>query len=339
MRTDTPVTVYRKDYQPYPYDIPQVSLAFDLAPDSTEVRCIMQVRRKADASADAALVLDGEELELVSVGVDGQALPADRYHLSEHSLALYGLPAEATVEIVSRCKPSANSTLMGLYVSGGNFFTQCEAEGFRRITCFADRPDVMALYTVTLRADKAGLPGAAVQRQPGRLAPVARRPQRGGMGRPVPQALLSVRAGGRQPDPPRNHGQDRQWPRRAAAGLQRPGRRDQDRMGAGFPGARAALGRNPFRPGARPGPLHDRRGQRLQHGRDGEQGPQHLQLQLRAGPRRNRHRRRPPAHRIGRRRTSTSTTGPATASPAATGSSCASRKASPSSATRSSAPT
>lgn len=75
MRTDTPVTVYRKDYQPYPYDIPQVSLAFDLAPDSTEVRCVMQVRRKAEASADAALVLDGEELELVSVAVDGQALP------------------------------------------------------------------------------------------------------------------------------------------------------------------------------------------------------------------------------------------------------------------------
>ena len=152
MRTDTPVTVYRKDYQPYPYDIPQVSLAFDLAPDSTEVRCVMQVRRKADASADAALVLDGEELELVSVGVDGQALPADRFHLSEHSLALYGLPAEASVEIVSRCKPSANSTLMGLYVSGGNFFTQCEAEGFRRITWFADRPDVMSRYRVTLRA-------------------------------------------------------------------------------------------------------------------------------------------------------------------------------------------
>ncbi len=153
MRTDTPVTVYRKDYQPYPYDIPQVSLAFDLAPDATEVRCVMQVQRKADASADAALVLDGEDLELVSVGVDGQALAADRYHLSEHSLALYGLPAEASVEIVSRCKPAANSTLMGLYVSGGNFFTQCEAEGFRRITWFADRPDVMSRYRVTLRAE------------------------------------------------------------------------------------------------------------------------------------------------------------------------------------------
>jgi len=152
MRTDTPVTVYRKDYQPYPYDIPEVALAFDLAPDATEVRSVMQVRRKPGAGADAALVLDGEELELVSVGVDGAALPADRYRLSERRLEIHGLPASATVEIVGRCKPSANSTLMGLYVSGGNFFTQCEAEGFRRITWFADRPDVMSRYRVTLRA-------------------------------------------------------------------------------------------------------------------------------------------------------------------------------------------
>ncbi|AUA59272.1 Aminopeptidase N [Achromobacter spanius] len=152
MRTDTPITVYRKDYQPYPYDIPEVALAFDLAPDATEVRCTMHVQRKPGASADAALILDGEDLELVSVGVNGAALTADSYHLSEQNLAIYGLPADATVEIISRCKPSANSTLMGLYVSGGNFFTQCEAEGFRRITWFADRPDVMSRYRVTLRA-------------------------------------------------------------------------------------------------------------------------------------------------------------------------------------------
>ena len=98
MRTDTPITVYRKDYQPYPYDIPEVALAFDLAPDATEVRSVMQVRRKPGAGADAALVLDGEELELVSVGVDGAALPADRYRLSERRLEIHGLPASATVE-------------------------------------------------------------------------------------------------------------------------------------------------------------------------------------------------------------------------------------------------
>ncbi len=152
MRTDTSITVYRKDYQPYPYEIPEVDLSFDLAPESTEVRSIMQVRRKADAGNDAALVLDGEELELVSVAVDGQPLPPERYSLTGHSLTLHGLPSECRVETVSRCRPDANSTLMGLYVSGGNFFTQCEAEGFRRITWFADRPDVMSRYRVTLRA-------------------------------------------------------------------------------------------------------------------------------------------------------------------------------------------
>ena len=151
MRTDTPVTVYRKDYQPYPYDIPEVSLGFDLVPESTEVRCVMQVRRSRRQRRRGPRA--GRRRAGTRVGRRGwQPAPADRYHLAEHSLALYGSPETATVEIVSRCKPAANSTLMGLYVSGGNFFTQCEAEGFRRITWFADRPDVMSRYRVTLRA-------------------------------------------------------------------------------------------------------------------------------------------------------------------------------------------
>ncbi|GAB3335617.1 aminopeptidase N [Bordetella tumulicola] len=152
MRTETSVTVYRKDYQPYPYAIPEVALAFDLDPESTQVYATLQIERKADAPVDAPLTLDGTELELVSLRVDGEPWPADRYTLDALTLTLSGLPATATVEITSRCNPSANSTLMGLYVSGGNFFTQCEAEGFRRITWFADRPDVMSRYRVTLRA-------------------------------------------------------------------------------------------------------------------------------------------------------------------------------------------
>ncbi|MBO1113161.1 aminopeptidase N [Bordetella petrii] len=152
MRTETPVTVYRKDYQPYPYAIPEVALAFDLDPESTQVHSTLRIERKPDAPADAPLVLDGTELELVSLQVDGQPWPAGRYTLDDSALTLSGLPAGATIDIVSRCRPSANSTLMGLYVSGGNFFTQCEAEGFRRITWFADRPDVMSRYRVTLRA-------------------------------------------------------------------------------------------------------------------------------------------------------------------------------------------
>lgn len=130
MRTDTPVTVYRKDYQPYPYTIADVALEFDLDPASTTVRCLMQVARKADARDDAPLVLDGEALELVSIRVDGRDWARDGYVLDDATLTLRGLPPSAAVEIVSRCRPAANSTLMGLYVSGGNFFTQCEAEAF-----------------------------------------------------------------------------------------------------------------------------------------------------------------------------------------------------------------
>ncbi|MCD0505341.1 aminopeptidase N, partial [Bordetella petrii] len=152
MRTETPVTVYRKDYQPYPYAIPEVALAFDLDPESTLVHSTLRIERKADAPADAPLVLDGTDLQLVSLQVNGQAWSAELYTLDEGALTLSGLPASATVEIASRCRPAENSTLMGLYVSGGNFFTQCEAEGFRRITWFADRPDVMSRYRVTLRA-------------------------------------------------------------------------------------------------------------------------------------------------------------------------------------------
>ena len=152
MRTDTPATIHRKDYQPYPYGIPQVSLVFDLDPDATTVHCAMQVERRPGVAADTPLELDGEALELVSLHVDGLPWPAERYAVSEHSLVIRGLPAQARVETVSRCNPAANSTLMGLYVSGGNFFTQCEAEGFRRITWFADRPDVMSRYRVLLRA-------------------------------------------------------------------------------------------------------------------------------------------------------------------------------------------
>lgn len=152
MRTETPVTVYRKDYRPYPYAIPEVSLEFDLDPDSTLVQSKLRVQRKADAAPDAPLVLDGTDLQLISLRVDGRDWPASGYTLDDETLSICGLPPEAVVEIASRCRPQANSTLMGLYVSGGNFFTQCEAEGFRRITWFADRPDVMSRYRVTLRA-------------------------------------------------------------------------------------------------------------------------------------------------------------------------------------------
>jgi len=154
MRNEKPVTVYRKDYQPYPYAIPEVALAFDLDPATTRVHSTLTVERKSDSLADAPLILDGIELELESVCVNGKPWPEEHYTLDDETLTLRQLPTAATIEIVSRCHPAANSALMGLYVSGGNFFTQCEAEGFRRITWFADRPDVMSRYRVTLRSSQ-----------------------------------------------------------------------------------------------------------------------------------------------------------------------------------------
>jgi aminopeptidase N len=151
MRTETSVTVYRKDYQPYPFDIPEVALTFDLDAEATIVASRLTVRRHV-ADDTAPLELDGSELELVSVAVDGRSLPPNEYQVDANTLVVHGLGAGAIIDIVSRCRPAANSSLMGMYVSGGNFFTQCEAEGFRRITWFADRPDVMSRYRVTIRA-------------------------------------------------------------------------------------------------------------------------------------------------------------------------------------------
>ncbi|KUE89625.1 aminopeptidase N [Cupriavidus necator] len=155
LRTDTPVTVYRKDYTPPPFAIDHAELVLDLDPQRTVVTSTLRFARQAGAP-DAPLVLAGEELELIGVSLDGK--PVADATQDAGTLTIPGLPAQGTLEITTACQPAANTTLSGLYVSNGNFFTQCEAEGFRRITYFLDRPDVMATYRVTLRADRAAYP-------------------------------------------------------------------------------------------------------------------------------------------------------------------------------------
>ncbi len=155
MRTDTPVTIRRQNYLPFPYDIEFVDLEFDLDPEFTTVTSHLKVKRR---DASSPLVLNGEDLELLSVAVDGQKWDDSLYQLDQQTLTIAGLGPQASIQITSRCRPQDNSTLMGLYVSNNAFFTQCEAEGFRRITWFADRPDVMSRYSVTLRADKSRFP-------------------------------------------------------------------------------------------------------------------------------------------------------------------------------------
>ncbi|HEV3106406.1 MAG TPA: aminopeptidase N [Trinickia sp.] len=150
--------IHRADYTPPAFLIESVALEFDLVPERTLVKNTMRMRRNPDAARASHLELMGEALELVSVALDGAPLSAAAHRAHEHGLTIDDVPDAFELTVVSACRPAENTTLSGLYVSSGNFFTQCEAEGFRRITYFLDRPDVMATYTVTLRADKAAYP-------------------------------------------------------------------------------------------------------------------------------------------------------------------------------------
>ncbi len=146
--------ILRQDYIAPAYWIDTVELCFDLDPSKTRVLNKMKLRRNLDLPAQP-LKLDGDELNLVRVQVNGQGTS---FKMDGNQLVLSDLPDECELEIFSTTNPSKNTKLMGLYVSNDSFFTQCEAEGFRRITYFLDRPDVMAMFSVTLRADKAQYP-------------------------------------------------------------------------------------------------------------------------------------------------------------------------------------
>ncbi|MDR2128364.1 MAG: aminopeptidase N [Burkholderiaceae bacterium] len=149
-----PQPVRRQDYAPPAFWIDSVDLCFDLDPAKTRVLSKMRLRRNPEAPADAPLRLDGEDLTLTRVLLGDQACA---FRVEGAHLVLEHLPegpAPIDLELLTLCNPAQNTQLMGLFMSGGSFFTQCEAEGFRRITYFLDRPDVMSTYTVTLRADK-----------------------------------------------------------------------------------------------------------------------------------------------------------------------------------------
>lgn len=154
-RTETPVTFLRSDYKEPAFTIKSVDLDIALIPARTIVVNRMMMQRSA-GSQNQPLVLHGEEQELVSVRINGEIIR--EYELTPHTLTLHNLPDNFELSITSANAPDKNTTLMGLYVSNGNFFTQCEAEGFRKITYFLDRPDVMATYQVTLRALKNDFP-------------------------------------------------------------------------------------------------------------------------------------------------------------------------------------
>jgi aminopeptidase N len=155
MREGTPTPVRREEYTAPSYWIRTIDLTFDLDPAKTMVISRMQIEPNADL-AGGPLRLHGEDLNLTRVLANGNSV-AFRYE--DGMLVIDQVPEGAfTLEIRNTCAPDRNTHLSGLYTSGGGLFTQCEAEGFRRITYFLDRPDVMAVYTVTLRASKAAYP-------------------------------------------------------------------------------------------------------------------------------------------------------------------------------------
>jgi len=150
--------VRRTDYQPLEFRVERVALGFDLAVDSTEVEAQLHVRR-ADHGSGASLRLHGEQLQLLSIRLDGRELRDSEYQVDEAGLSVNTGDAGAfLLTLRTRMAPGANTELLGLYASSDTLLTQCEAQGFRRITYFPDRPDVLSRYTVCLRADRQRFP-------------------------------------------------------------------------------------------------------------------------------------------------------------------------------------
>jgi aminopeptidase N len=161
------------DYRPPAFLVDTVDLAFDLSPTATTVRSALRLRRNPHQDAPRGpLHLDGAGQPVERLAVDGAAAGPNRYQLTEHSLTISDLPDACTLEIETRIAPQDNTELSGLYVSNGSFFTQCEAEGFRRITYFPDRPDVMARFTTTITADKSACPVMLSNGNPGEIQDV-----------------------------------------------------------------------------------------------------------------------------------------------------------------------
>ncbi|OIP11608.1 MAG: aminopeptidase N [Betaproteobacteria bacterium CG2_30_68_42] len=159
MREAGPRTIRLKDYTPPAFLIDEVDLDFDLCDERTRVRAKLALRRNPAAAApDAPLALDAEDIELVSVRLDGRTLAPDAFSMSAAGLVVAQVPDAFTLETECLIDPEHNTRLEGLYASSTGYFTQCEAQGFRRITCFLDRPDVMSRYTTTIHAARSRFP-------------------------------------------------------------------------------------------------------------------------------------------------------------------------------------
>nr|MBS0020791.1 aminopeptidase N [Gammaproteobacteria bacterium] len=155
MTQPVPKTTYLKDYMPPDYLIERVQLSFHLNEAETTIHSHLQIARNPQRGAHPrALVLDGQELRLGSLRLNGEFLAPDRYRVDEEQLTIPGVPPRCSLDITTHVRPQENTSLEGLYRSGDTFCTQCEAQGFRKITYFLDRPDVLSRYTTTITAER-----------------------------------------------------------------------------------------------------------------------------------------------------------------------------------------
>ncbi|NBJ11533.1 aminopeptidase N [Microvirga arsenatis] len=159
MRTETTPIVRLEDYRPSDFLIDRVELDVRLHPTQTRIVATLAIRPNPEGRPDAPLVLDGDELNLNSVALDGRVLTGEEFEASPHALTIAQPPRQPfTLTVETEVNPTANTKLMGLYRSSGNYCTQCEAEGFRRITYFLDRPDVLSVYTTRIEAERDEVP-------------------------------------------------------------------------------------------------------------------------------------------------------------------------------------
>ena len=159
MRDAQPKAILLKDYQVPPFLIDTTDLVFTLGEEQTQVVSTLQMRRNPEAEVtSSALELQGQELELKSLQIDGRVLTTDEYDISPESLKVHSVPDQFILQCTTIIKPQENTSLEGLYKSQKMFCTQCEAEGFRKITYYLDRPDVMSIFTTTIIADQKRYP-------------------------------------------------------------------------------------------------------------------------------------------------------------------------------------
>jgi hypothetical protein len=256
---EAPKPILLSEYAAPDYTYASVTLEFDLREEATTVTNVCAVEPAfAPGAAAPSLFLHGDaSMKLVSVSVDGAALePGKDYELTNKGLTVLSPPSVAfELRVVTEIKPQENTELEGLYKSSGNFCTQCEAEGFRRITFFQDRPDVMSVFTTRIEADKKKYPVLLSNGNLVESGAVSRGRQKAlhGVERPFREALVSVRARRGRPGRRGGHVHDDVRPRRRTQNLRRGAQPRQSRLRDGVAREEHALGRGGFRVGVRPG--------------------------------------------------------------------------------------